>query len=147
MARIAGIDLPSEKRVDIGLTAIYGLGRANVVAVLESAKVEPSKRVKDLTDQETSRLQKVVDQYPTEGVLRKKVEADIRRLKAIGSYRGIRHAQNLPVRGQRTRSNARTKRGKRQTVGALKKKDMTKLGVGQRVKSQKKPSDEGKSSD
>jgi small subunit ribosomal protein S13 len=128
MVRIAGIDLPQEKRIDIGLTAIYGIGRVNVVGILKEAKVEPAKRVKDLTSEEVSRLQKVVEKLPVEGTLRKKVSQDIERLKSIKCYRGIRHIQNLPVRGQRTRSNARTKRGKRKTIGAIKKKDMAKFG-------------------
>ena len=119
--------MPQNKRVDIGLTAIYGIGRVNVLDVLKEAKVKPSKRVKDLTAEEVSRLQKAVEKIPIEGVLRKKVAQDIERLKAIKCYRGIRHIQNLPVRGQRTRSNARTKRGKRKTIGAIKKKDMARF--------------------
>jgi small subunit ribosomal protein S13 len=130
MVRIAGIDLPEEKRIDIGLTAIYGVGRVNVVNVLKEAKVEAARRVKDLTNEEVSRLQKAVEKLPVEGVLRKKVSQDIERLKSIKCYRGIRHIQNLPVRGQRTRSNARTKRGKRKTIGAIKKKDMARFGGG-----------------
>ena len=125
MARIAGVVLPKEKRVDIGLTTIYGLGRKNVVAVLKEVKVAADKRVGNLTDQEITKLQKAVSKLPVEGTLRKKITEDIKRLKTISAYRGLRHNQNLPVRGQRTRSNARTKRGKRQTVGALKKKDLT----------------------
>lgn len=129
MARIAGVDLPAEKRVDIGLTAIYGIGRSNVVGILKKAKVDASKRVKDLTDIELTGLQKIVETIPVEGILRKKISEDIQRLKTIGTYRGIRHTRGLPVRGQRTRSNARTKRGKRRTVGALKKEDSAKFGV------------------
>ncbi len=128
MVRIAGIDLPEKKRIDIGLTAIYGIGRVNVVDILKEAKVEPAKRVKNLTSEEVSRLQKAVEKLPVEGALRKKVSQDIERLKLIKCYRGIRHIQNLPVRGQRTRSNARTKRGKRKTIGAIKKKDMARFG-------------------
>jgi len=127
MARIAGIDLPQDKRIDIGLTAIYGIGRVNVNLILKEAKVECTKRIKDLTAEELSRIQKAVDKVPVEGVLRKKVTQDIERLKIIRCYRGIRHIQNLPVRGQRTRSNARTKRGKRKTIGAMKKKDLAKF--------------------
>ncbi|PJE69136.1 30S ribosomal protein S13 [Candidatus Shapirobacteria bacterium CG10_big_fil_rev_8_21_14_0_10_38_14] len=126
MARIAGVDLPDEKRTDIGLTTIFGIGRSNVVAILEQAKVDPAKRIKSLTGEEINRLQEVVDKVLTEGALRQKIAENIKRLKTIGSYRGIRHSQNLPVRGQRTRSNARTKRGKRQTVGSLKKEETIK---------------------
>ncbi len=127
--RIAGVDLPVEKRVDIGLTAIYGVGRKNAQGILKETKVEPGKRVKDLTTEEVTRLQKAVEKLPTEGELKGVVSESIKRLKTIGSYRGIRHAQGLPARGQRTRSNARTKRGKRKTVGAMRKKDLAKLGV------------------
>ena len=121
MARIAGIDLPKEKRIDIALTVIYGLGRSNVSPILNAAKIESQKRVKDLTEEEVSRLQKSMASYKVEGDLRREVQENIKRLKEIGSYRGIRHVKNLPVHGQRTRVNARTKRGKRQTVGALRK--------------------------
>lgn len=129
MARIVGVDLPDNKRVDIGLTAIYGIGRRNVTAILEKAKVDPAKRVKDLSQQEMARLQAAIDSVPTEGALRQRINEDIKRLRSIGSYRGLRHTRNLPVRGQRTRSNARTKRGKRQTVGALKKEERLKKEV------------------
>jgi len=124
MPRIAGVEIPEEKRVDIGLTAIYGIGRSNVMEILESTKIDPATRVKNLTDSEVSRIQKVVDKLPTEGTLRKQLAENIKRLKSIGSYRGLRHSQNLPARGQRTRSNARTKRGKRATIGAMRKKDL-----------------------
>ncbi len=127
MARIAGIELPEEKRIDIGLTVLFGIGRRNVVAILAEAGVDPAKRVKDLTAEEITKLQKVVDKFPVEGDLRKKITDDIERLKQIGTYRGVRHIQNLPVRGQRTRTNARTKRGKRKTIGALKKKELARF--------------------
>lgn len=127
MARIAGIELPEEKRIDIGLTVLFGIGRRNVVAILAEAGVDPAKRVKDLTAEEVTKLQKVVDKFPVEGDLRKKITDDIERLKQIGTYRGVRHIQNLPVRGQRTRTNARTKRGKRKTIGALKKKELARF--------------------
>lgn len=133
MARIAGVNLPDEKRVDIGLTAIYGVGRRNVIGILDEAKVDPAKKVTDLTAQEITRLAKAVTKIPTEGELRKQIGESVKRLKTIGTYRGIRHSKNLPVRGQRTRVNARTKRGRRQTVGAMKKKDMSRL-TGQKVK-------------
>ncbi|MDO8619347.1 MAG: 30S ribosomal protein S13 [Candidatus Daviesbacteria bacterium] len=121
MARIAGVDLPENKRIDIGLTYIFGIGRANVVSIIETAKVDASTRVKDLNDDEVGRLQKAVDKFKVEGDLRREVEQNIKRLEEIGSYRGLRHRKGLPVRGQRTRSNARTRRGKRKTVGAISK--------------------------
>ncbi len=130
MARIVGIDLPQQKRIDIGLTAIFGIGRKNVEPILKEAKVEASKRIKDLTDEEIARISKVVEKMIVEGDLRKKIAEDIQRLKSIGCYRGLRHSKNLPVRGQRTRSNARTKRGKRKTIGALKKDVLAKIEKG-----------------
>ncbi len=128
MSRIAGVDLKDSKRVDIALTVIYGIGRNNVVDILDKAKVKSEKRVKDLTEDELGRLQRIVDkEYKVEGDLKEEVTGNIKRLKQIGAYRGLRHARNLPSRGQRTRSNARTKRGKRQTVGALRKETRAKL--------------------
>ncbi len=121
MARIAGVDLPENKRVDIGLTYIYGIGRSNVSKVIADAKVAPEKRIKELTEEEINKLQKSVEQFKIEGDLKQEVEQNIKRLEETGSYRGIRHRKGLPVRGQRTRSNARTKRGKRKTVGTVRK--------------------------
>jgi small subunit ribosomal protein S13 len=121
MARIAGVDLPNEKRTDIGLTYIYGIGRANVKLVLEETKVDPAKRIKDLTEEEVGKLQKAVDKFTVEGDLQREVSQNVRRLEEIGAYRGLRHRKGLPSRGQRTRSNARTKRGKRKTIGAISK--------------------------
>ena len=121
MARIAGVDLPEQKRVDIGLTYIFGIGRLNVISVLKDAGVDGSKRVKDLTEAEINKLQKRVEQFKVEGDLRQEIEQNIKRLEEIGSYRGLRHRKGLPSRGQRTRSNARTKRGKRKTVGTVRK--------------------------
>lgn len=121
MPRLAGIDIPEKKRIDIALTYIYGLGRSNVKDILTQAKVDAVTRVHALTADEASRLQKVIDTIKVEGDLRKEVSQNIARLKNIGSYRGHRHAKGLPVRGQRTRTNARTRRGKRVTIGALKK--------------------------
>lgn len=122
MARIAGIDLPREKRVDIGLTRIYGIGRSVVVDILHKAEVKPETRVKDLTDQEVSRIAGVIQkEYVVEGDLRRQVQMNIKRLMDIGSYRGLRHRRGLPVRGQRTHTNARTRKGPRRTVGAKKK--------------------------
>ena len=128
MARIAGVDIPSEKRLDIALTYVYGIGRTNVKKVLKDSNMEPSRRVKTLTDEEVNRISKVIEKaYMVEGDLRRAIGDNIKRLREIASYRGIRHARGLPLRGQRTRSNARTKRGKRATVGALKKEDRVKL--------------------
>lgn len=122
MARIAGIDLPREKRVDIGLTRIYGIGRSVVTDILEKAEVKPETRVKDLTDQEVSRIAGVIQkEYVVEGDLRRQIQMNIKRLMDIGSYRGLRHRRGLPVRGQRTHTNARTRKGPRRTVGAKKK--------------------------
>lgn len=127
MVRIAGVDLPNEKRLDIALTYIYGIGRTNVLSVLEKAKLDPARRLKTLTDDEVSRLSKILDKdFVVEGDLRRTLSDHLKRLAEIKSYRGIRNTKRLPVRGQRTRSNARTKRGKRMTVGALKKEDRAK---------------------
>lgn len=127
MARIVGIDLPEDKRADIGLTYIYGLGRKNALDVLKKAKIGPGKKIGKLTNEELARIAKVLDSFLIEGDLRKKISEDIQRLKSIGSYRGHRHTSGLPARGQRTRSNARTKRGKRKTIGAMKKEDRSRL--------------------
>lgn len=130
MPRIAGIDLNAEKRVDIALTKLYGIGRWNVGGLLKLADMDPAKRVKDLTDDELNRLQKAVDTIKVEGDLRADVHGNIQSLKQISSYRGSRHSKNLPSRGQRTKSNARTKRGKRLTIGAIKKELAEKMGIG-----------------
>jgi len=117
MARIAGVDLPRNKRVEIGLTYIYGIGRSRSNEILRKAGVDPDKRVKDLTEAEVSRLREIIDrEYTVEGDLRREVQMNIKRLIEIGCYRGLRHRMNLPVHGQRTRTNARTKRGPRKTV-------------------------------
>lgn len=117
MARIAGVDLPRNKRVEIGLTYIYGIGRASSNDILRQANVDPDKRVKDLTESEVVALRELIDRnYRVEGDLRREVQMDIKRLMEIGCYRGLRHRRNLPVRGQRTRTNARTKRGPKKTV-------------------------------
>lgn len=128
MIRISGIVLPDNKRIDIALTVIYGIGRHNALDILEKTSISPGKRVKDLKDDEVSKIQSLIEkQYKVEGDLRKEILDNIKRLKNIGSYRGLRHIRNLPVRGQRTRSNARTKRGKRVTIGALRKETRAKL--------------------
>jgi small subunit ribosomal protein S13 len=117
MARIAGIDLPRNKRVEIGLTYIYGIGRSLSNEILGKAGVDPNTRVKDLTESEIVALRETIErEYQVEGDLRRELQTNIRRLIDIGCYRGLRHRRNLPVRGQRTRTNARTKRGPRKTV-------------------------------
>lgn len=126
--------MPEEKRIDIGLTIIFGVGRKNVAKILKEAGVGPEKRVKDLTADEVNRLQKEIEKIPTEGALKKIINENITRLRLINTYRGLRHAKGLPVRGQRTRSNARTRRGKRKTVGALKKEDAAKVSAPEAVK-------------
>ena len=122
MARIAGVDLPRDKRIEIGLTYIYGIGRVSSNKVLEAAGVDPNTRVKDLTDEEVKKISTVIDETLTvEGDLRREVALDIKRLQEIGCYRGIRHRKGLPVRGQKTKTNARTRKGPRKTVANKKK--------------------------
>jgi small subunit ribosomal protein S13 len=132
--RIVGVNIPDEKRVDIGLSYIYGIGRSNVLPVLEKAKIDATKRVKALTEDEIKRITKVLETYKVEGDLKADIAGNIRRLRETGAYRGIRHARGLPSRGQRTRSNARTKRGKRMTIGAVKKEVMAKMEAAQKAK-------------
>lgn len=133
MARIAGVDLKDNKRIDIALTYIYGIGRQNVRSVLNQSGVDETKRVKELKEDEISRIHKVIEEkFTVEGDLRTEIAGNIKRLKEISSYRGLRHLKGLPVNGQRTRSNARTKRGKRKTVGALKKEVRAQLGQDQK---------------
>ena len=122
MARISGVDLPREKRVEIGLTYVYGIGRASANKILEAANVNPDTRVRDLTDEEVSRIRDVMDEhYTVEGDLRREIALNIKRLQEIGCYRGIRHRKSLPVRGQKTKTNARTRKGPRKTVANKKK--------------------------
>ena len=122
MARIAGVDLPREKRVEIGLTYIYGIGRVSSNRILSEAGVNPDTRVRDLTDDEVKRISSVIDQTQTvEGDLRRQIAMDIKRLQEIGCYRGVRHRKSLPVRGQKTKTNARTRKGPRKTVANKKK--------------------------
>lgn len=122
MARIAGIDLPREKRIEIGLTYIYGIGRTSASKILEAANVNPDTRVRDLTDDEVKKLSEVIDGgYLVEGDLRREVALNIKRLQEIGCYRGIRHRKGLPVRGQKTKTNARTRKGPKRTVANKKK--------------------------
>ena len=123
MARIAGVDLPREKRIQIGLTYIFGIGRTSADKILDAAQVSPDTRVRDLTDDEVKRLAEVIDKnYTVEGDLRRETIMNIKRLEEIGCYRGIRHRKGLPVRGQRTKTNARTRKGPKKTI-ANKKKD------------------------
>jgi small subunit ribosomal protein S13 len=123
MARISGVDLPREKRVEIGLTYIYGIGLTKSKEILQKTGVNPDTRVRDLTDDEISRLRETIDkEYLVEGDLRREVSMNIKRLIEIGSYRGRRHRSGLPVRGQRTKTNARTRKGPSKTVGAVRKK-------------------------
>ena len=122
MARIAGVDLPREKRIEIGLTYIYGLGRTSATRILEAANVDPNTRVRDITDEEVKRISAVIDETQTvEGDLRREIAMNIKRLQEIGCYRGIRHRKSLPVRGQKTKTNARTRKGPKRTVANKKK--------------------------
>ena len=122
MARIAGVDLPREKRTEIGLTYIYGIGRPTAVKILKETGVNPDTRVKDLTETDVSRLREYIDKHVTvEGDLKRDVQLSIKRLTEIGCFRGVRHRKNLPVRGQSSKRNARTRKGKRRTVGHTRK--------------------------
>ena len=122
MARIAGVDLPREKRIEIGLTYIYGIGRTSATRILEAANVDPNTRVRDITDEEVKRISAIIDETQTvEGDLRRDIAMNIKRLQEIGCYRGIRHRKSLPVRGQKTKTNARTRKGPKRTVANKKK--------------------------
>jgi len=126
MARISGIELNDKWRIDYALTKVKGIGWALSKKVLNTLKFDSSKRVKDLTSEELNKISGKIEEFPTEGDLVRRVKANINRLQTIGSYRGIRHNKGLPTRGQRTKTNARTKRGKRKTVGAFKKEALAK---------------------
>ncbi len=121
MVRVVGVDLPSERKIEFALTVIYGIGPTLAKKMVKETKILSDKRVKNLSEEEISKLQKAIENHPVEGDLRRVVTQNIRRLEETGSYRGLRHKKGLPARGQHTRSNARTKRGRRQTVGAIKK--------------------------
>jgi small subunit ribosomal protein S13 len=123
MARIAGVDLPKDKRIEIGLTYIYGIGRPTAIAILEKAGINPDTRVKDLTEDEVIKIREIIDKngYKVEGDLRRETALNIKRLMEIGCYRGLRHRKNLPCRGQRTKTNARTRKGPRKLVANKKK--------------------------
>jgi small subunit ribosomal protein S13 len=122
MARIAGVDLPREKKVEVGLTYIYGIGRHNATEIMQKAGIDPALRIRDLSDADVNRLRQVIERdHKVEGALRTEVAMNIKRLMDIGSYRGIRHRRGLPVRGQRTHTNARTKKGPRRAIAGKKK--------------------------
>jgi len=122
VARIAGVDLPKNKRAEVGLTYIYGIGRSSAMDILEKAKVDPGKRVGDLNDEEVASIRSIIQSdYKVEGALRSESQLNTKRLMDIGCYRGLRHRKGLPVRGQRTRTNSRTRKGKRKTVAGKKK--------------------------
>lgn len=123
MPRIVGVDIPKEKRVEMSLTYIYGIGRALSNRILKIANISPDKRAKDLTEEEVARLSSIIQKdYKVEGDLRREIAANIKRLIDVGAYRGLRHRKSLPVRGQRTRTNARTRKGPRKTVGVVRQK-------------------------
>ena len=122
MARIAGVDLPKDKRIEIGLTYVYGIGRTSAKKILDMTGINPDTRVKDLTEEDEAKLREVIDKhYVVEGDLRRSVALDIKRLTEIGSYRGLRHRKGLPVRGQRSKTNARTRKGPKRTIANKKK--------------------------
>jgi small subunit ribosomal protein S13 len=128
MLRLVGIDLPENKRIEVALTYVYGIGPKVSQKLLTICKIDPNMRAKDLKAEDVAKLQKALEEFKVEGDLRKEVRENIQRLKRIASYRGSRHSAGLPVRGQRTRTNARTLRGKRKTIGAMKKEDAAKVG-------------------
>lgn len=131
MARLMGITLPDDKRIDYALTLLYGIGWKNVKTVLTQTKIDAHKRVKEVSEEEIKRINEVIEKnFKVEGRLREDINENLKRLREIGSFRGFRHLRGLPVRGQRTKSNARTKRGKRKTVGALRKEAWAKLESG-----------------
>lgn len=128
MTRILGVDIPSEKRIEASLPYLYGIGPSLSKKIIVTCGLDPNKRTKSLTEEEVNKLQKELEKYKIEGDLRREVQSSIKRLQEIGSYRGARHSKNLPVRGQRTRVNARTKRGKRITIGTVRKDVVAKVG-------------------
>ena len=122
MARIAGVDLPSDKRIEVALTYIYGIGRSTALKILGTAGVGPHIRVKNLTDEDTGKLRGIIErEYKVEGALRSEMSMNVKRLMDIGAYRGLRHRRGLPVRGQRTKTNARTRKGPKKTAGVMRK--------------------------
>ncbi len=129
MLRLVGIDLPENKRIEIAIRYVYGIGPKLAKEILEKAKISVDVRAKDISAEEVAKLQKILESYKLEGDLRKEIRENVQRLKRIGSYRGYRHSVGLPTHGQRTRTNARTLRGKRKTIGAMKKEDAAKVEV------------------
>ena len=127
MLRLVGIDLPENKRIEVALTYVYGIGPKISKIILEKTKINGNLRAKELSAVDIAKLQKVIEEFKVEGDLRKEIRENVQRLKRIGSYRGSRHSVGLPVRGQRTRTNARTLRGKRKTIGAMKKEESAKV--------------------
>ncbi len=131
MPRIIGVDIPNDKRVEVGLTYLYGIGETRAKFILKETGISPDKRAKDLDDQEVLAITKIIqDTYQVEGDLRRLLTNNVKRLMSIGSYRGLRHKRSLPVRGQRTKTNARTRKGPKKTVGAFKDKAMRKVTAG-----------------
>lgn len=131
MTRILGIDLPSEKRIEASLPYIFGVGPTLARKIINDCKLDPNRRTKDLTEEEVNLLQKELEKYKVEGDLKREIQSNIKRLQEIGAYRGSRHSKNLPSRGQRTRVNARTKRGKRVTIGTSRKEVVAKMATPQ----------------
>jgi len=132
--RISGVEIPDNERAEIGLTRFFGIGRTNVIELLKKAKISPDTRIKDLSRDDISTLMKAMESFKVEGDLKKEIRENIDRLKAIKSYRGIRHIVGLPARGQRTKSNSRTRKGKRKTVGSLTKEAWAKIEASQQQK-------------
>ncbi|MEK7550667.1 MAG: 30S ribosomal protein S13 [Patescibacteria group bacterium] len=137
MSRIVGVELQDNWKVDFALTRIKGIGWSLAKKLIEEAKIDSSKRVSDLTADDVAKISSLLEKHPTEGELFRVVRGNIQRLQAIGSYRGLRHTKNLPARGQRTKTNARTKRGKRKTVGAFKKEVLSKMQTGEKTDAKK----------
>lgn len=129
MARIAGVDLPNDKRIEAALQYIFGIGPTLSRKIVTTLGIDPEKRTKNLSEEEVNHLQKEVEKYKVEGDLRREIQGNIKRLQEINSYRGLRHAKSLPARGQRTRTNARTKRGKRITIGTVRKDVVSRTGT------------------
>lgn len=129
MARIAGVDLPNDKRIEAALQYIFGIGPTLASKIVTTLGIDPGKRTKNLSEEEVNHLHKEVEKYKVEGDLRRDIQGNIKRLQEINSYRGLRHAKSLPARGQRTRTNARTKRGKRITIGTVRKDVVSRMGT------------------
>ena len=137
VARITGVDLPNEKRIEAALPYIFGIGASLAKKILADCNLDPNKRTKNLSEEEVSKLAREIEKYKVEGDLRREIQSNIKRLQEIASYRGLRHSKNLPVRGQRTRVNARTKRGKRVTIGTVRKEIVARMGGTQTGKTTK----------